>query len=74
MRVLKTDMRKIDFCKFFQFSIFFFSVERLDGLSWRPDGLVVRTVLSWSPDGNGVKSSGRDLLTSDACGNHRADG
>lgn len=39
MRVLKTDLRKIDFCKVF-------SVERPDGLSWRLDmwRSVVRTV------------------------------
>jgi hypothetical protein len=34
----ETDLRKIDFCKsFIQFFVFF-SVKRLDGHSWRPDG------------------------------------
>jgi len=41
-----------------------FSVEHPDGLHWRSDGLVVRTVLPWSPDGEGAHMSGQDLTES----------
>jgi hypothetical protein len=48
------------------FSQFFrcFSVERPDGLHWRPNGLVVRTALSWSPNESRAQSSGQDLIES----------
>jgi hypothetical protein len=40
------------------------SVERPDGLHWRPDELVVRTVLPWSLDRDGAHLSEQDLTES----------
>jgi len=45
---------KIWFLWFFSQFFCCFSVKRPEGLYWRLDELVVRTILFWSPDGNGA--------------------
>jgi hypothetical protein len=63
MRILTLTWENLISVNFSQF-FWCFSVERPDGLHWRPDELVVRTALPWSPDWDGANMSGQDLTES----------